>query len=300
MAPRPRQTHSPPLPSSRGHVGVLAVTRVSDAETLASVVYYGDELVKRVDVTARGKPRRVWKHRLWQPPRRDACARVDDVIVYGGRKGGLDGVRITTGEQVWVLEHPCRIAAVPTVLPQRQLFVVFEDRVWLRIDARNGKRFESGILERERDADRFATAGAAPIGVFRCAGTTAPGHRVHEAAIELGERRWAIDGWAPAGMLELAAERLVAVLRSRDGKHAAAAVLDAGSLTPVRVVELGGCGAPTPLDGASIVDNCVQVRLGELVHLIDPRGGYELLRLSERGDACFYRADGQVRWRGKL
>jgi hypothetical protein len=239
------------------------------------------------------------KRRLWQPAKRDACARIDDVVVFGGRRGGLEAVRLSSGEQVWVLEHPSRIAAVPLLLSRGHLFVVFDDRHWLRIDPRNGKRFASGELRRDTDTDRLTAEGVAPIGVFRCAAATPQGHHPGARGVELGDRAWSLEGWQPTTMLELCGDRLVVALRSTGSLAAAAAILDPVSLRMSHLIDLGPCGSPTLLDGASTVDGYVQIRLGDEVFLVDPRAGRQVVVLSERG-ATLFDATGRPVWRGRL
>jgi hypothetical protein len=104
-------------------------------------------------------------------------------------------------------------------------------------------------------------------------------------------------------MLELAGapggEQLIVPLRSDDGRRAGVAILDASSLAIAHLLDLGPCGAPTALDGASAIDEHVQIRLGEEVRLLEPRAGREVLRLSERG-ATLFDDTGRPVWRGRL
>ena len=297
---RYRETESPPLPSSRGRVGVLAIGGRDETGQPSALVYYGRERVRRIELSG-GKPRRVWKRKLWQAPKRDACARVGDVVVFGGKDGGLEGVRLTTGEHVWLVKHPSRISAVPVVLPEGHLLVAFDDRTWMRIDPRSGKPLASGQTRDDLGAGELAGQGRHPPGVFRRLIRTARGHTIVGDAIAAGDgRRLALKGWTIAA-IDVCGDRVVAALRSiGDSQRLGAAVIDSGGLETSGVIDLGDWPSSANLDGTSEVDACIQLSLADRVHVIDPELAREVIRIDERGAAVLMADGRRITWRGRL
>lgn len=270
---------------------------------VTALVYYGGRRLRRVDFRS-GRPRKVWERRIGHMPRTGTCGRIAGNVIFEGRQGGLAAVSAGSGEYQWHLDHPAEIHTGPVALPDGDLLVIFRDQRWVRLQPTTGKRTDEGRVKSERQAQKMAAEGAPLVGVARTISRTSSGHRVAlNAVLREGYRAtYEPEDWTLGPIVEMVGSTLAIPLERvwEETRSLGVALLDADSLEPQGVVELGRASSWDRFEASYVVDGCIAFVQGRQTFVVEPKRGSVLLELRQGGKSTLFGADHQPLWRGRL